>query len=148
MLLPNPLLLNPSRPQNGSLPFAHGGAGYAISRSLLKATYGLTPTSPYTFEHQFSHYIRYSCCGDAELFRAFSLTKPSVTLPRPNWEESGRSFRVEWLDKSTVEEGEWCEPVFTVHHVGPWERVGLGRFKWEVEARVGEEDFVRWVDLW
>lgn len=47
-----------------------------------------------------------------------------------------------------IEEREWCQPAFTLHHVGPWERVRLGRFKVDVEGRVGEEDFVRWVDLW
>ncbi|CAO1630554.1 unnamed protein product [Jaminaea pallidilutea] len=129
---------------NGSVPFNHGGSGYVISRALMKATFGSDPD----FEHKFDNHIRYSCCGDAELARAFTLSKPAVTLVKPSWEESGRSFRADSLDKTDINSNDWCQPIFTLHHVSPAEYVQLERFKRDVDPLVSQDDFIRFVDLW
>ncbi|CAO1627272.1 unnamed protein product [Parajaminaea phylloscopi] len=130
---------------NGSIPFNHGGSGYVISRGLMKATYG---RAPFRFEHAFDRYLQYSCCGDAELSRAFLLSKPYVTLDRPSWEESGNSFRGDGLDKIGFSAAMMCEPFFTLHHVNSQAFFELQKFKRAVEPLVPSSDFVRFVDLW
>lgn len=110
----------------------------------MKATFGSDPD----FEHRFNDHIRYSCCGDAELARAFTLSKPAVTLVKPSWEESGRSFRADSLDKTDINSNDWCQPIFTLHHVSPAEYVQLERFKRDIDPLVSQDDFIRFVDLW
>lgn len=111
----------------------------------MRETYG---RDPWGYEHKFNHFLRYSCCGDAELSRAFLLSKPDVKLEEPSWEEGQYSFRGEGLDKLPLTSSMWCEPFFTLHHVDAQAIVELQRFKRAVEPLVKDDDFVRWIDLW
>lgn len=119
-----------------------------ISRGLLKATYGL---SPWDYEHNetFAHYARYSCCGDAELARSFQLTLPTFRAELEGiFEESRYRFAAEPLDKLAFVPSELCEPIFSLHRVNTFDYVRLTNFKRRVEPLVGEDDYVRRIDLW
>ncbi|CAO1638202.1 unnamed protein product [Sympodiomycopsis kandeliae] len=133
---------NPTILVNGSLPFAHGGSAYAISRGLLKSTYG---TDPWNFEHQWDHWVRYSCCGDAELSRAFRLSTNSTSIP--NFEISRFKFQSESIGKIKFDARDLCEPIFSLHHVTPFEYSQLQKFKETLDIRVGPDDFIRYIDL-
>lgn len=130
--------------QNGSLPFTHGGSGYIISRGLVQQTFG---RAPYTYEHNetFAHYLRYSCCGDAELSRSFQLTLPGF---EPTFSESGKLFTGDPPSRFAFVPSEWCEPIFTLHRVTGFEYVRLLEFKRRVEPLIRDDDWLRRIDIW
>ncbi|PWN23543.1 hypothetical protein BCV69DRAFT_239784, partial [Microstroma glucosiphilum] len=122
--------------ENGSLPFTHGGSGYIMSRGLVQQTFG---RAPWTYEHNetFAHYMRYSCCGDAELSRSFQLTLPGF---EPTFSESDKLFTGEPPSRFAFVPSEWCEPILTLHRVTGFEYVRLLEFKRKVEPLIPKDD--------
>lgn len=123
------------------MPFLHGGSGWAISGSLVNGTFG---QNPWGFEASFDHYVHGSCCGDAELWRAFHQTVEFDGAGA----ESGSSFRNESWGKISFAKEDWCQPLFTLHHVSMSNSNDLLLFKKTVEPLISEDDFLRFVDLW
>lgn len=130
--------------QGTSIPFVHGGSAYVISRGLLKATYG---QDPWGFERRWNKYVKGSCCGDAELSRAFRMAT-NTTKGLPNFDESRPKFQGGHTGAVRFDVGQLCEPIFSLHHVHPFEYTQLQEFKRTVDRLVAEDDFIRFVDLW
>ncbi|SPO27003.1 uncharacterized protein UTRI_10466_B [Ustilago trichophora] len=90
--------------------FANGGCPYVISGSLMRATYGKDPN----FASKFDKSVKASCCGDAEL--SIALRK-SATVPIRDLSPAGARFQGDRPREVLYSGDNWCEPVFSFHHL-------------------------------
>lgn len=123
--------------------FAHGGSGVAISRGALESSLGEHPDWEHTLEDDTSH----NCCGDimvAEMLKkANIIIAPSAVDKYPY---AGKRFQGEPLFGLEASNETWCQPVFTFHHIKPFEVEIL----WEYERVIGPErkKFITYYDIY
>lgn len=117
--------LNASNPQYygsvtniGETRFAHGGTGYLLSAPALKAMVDIAPKKMAEWEERTSHV----CCGDAMIAEALATGGTEVTHKYPLF--NGGTPR-----STDYDDGHWCKPPLTFHHVSPREIEELWR--WE-----------------
>uniref|UniRef100_V5E3Q3 Apple domain-containing protein n=1 Tax=Kalmanozyma brasiliensis (strain GHG001) TaxID=1365824 RepID=V5E3Q3_KALBG len=108
--------------------FANGGCPYVISGALMRATYGKDPH----FAQRFEDDVVNSCCGDAEL--SIALRK-SATVPIKRLGDAGARFNGERPREVLFEEGNWCTPVLSFHHVTSEEVNWLSGVEREIRTR-------------
>lgn len=115
-----------------------------MTRGLVRSTYGLDPLE---FEHNstYAHHLRYGCCGDAELSRAFQLAIPGF---KPSFEDTPRLFSGDPPSRFEFAPQDWCEPIVSLHHITTFDYVRLDRFRRTLEPLIGLDDFLRRADLW
>ncbi|CDR98742.1 uncharacterized protein SPSC_06135 [Sporisorium scitamineum] len=100
--------------------FANGGCPYVISGALMRSTFG----KDQHFAEKFDKVVEKSCCGDAEL--SIALRK-SATVPLNGLADAGARFQREPPREVLFDEGNWCQPIFSFHHLGPDQVTQLSR---------------------
>lgn len=105
--------------------FANGGCPYVMSGALMRATYGKDPD----FASKFDSEVKASCCGDAEL--SIALRK-SATIPINNLGEAGARFQGERPREILFDAENWCQPVFSFHHLSADEVQWLSRIEHDI----------------
>lgn len=91
----------------GDLPFAHGGTGYVISGVLMQKLYDYINQLPPAELIRMAENI---CCGDSLL--ADAITKVNVSV-----QKASPMFNGERLNTLVFSPREWCQPLFTLHHM-------------------------------
>ncbi|KAK6363725.1 hypothetical protein TWF730_001143 [Orbilia blumenaviensis] len=110
-----------SRNMYGGTYFGHGGSGVVVSHGAMKKTFD----GPDGFNlNDYDDDAISTCCGDALLGQV--MEKKGVKM----WTERHARFQGEqtWGIKHRAEE--WCEPIFTLHHLAPGEVTRL--HQWEM----------------
>lgn len=140
----------------GSMQFAHGGSGVAISRAALEKSIGQHPEWVEELEAD----ARRICCGDVLVSTLLEKINVSVSrgydYPHVGWKFQGQP---QWNLGANSET--WCQKVVSFHHLSPYDVETL----WEYERLLGPErrqhitygdiyrDFVaphidQWMDEW
>ncbi|TKY86235.1 hypothetical protein EX895_005060 [Sporisorium graminicola] len=105
--------------------FANGGCPYVVSGALMRNTFGKDAH----FAERFDSVVERSCCGDAEL--SIALRK-SATVPLQGLAEAGARFQREPPREILYDEGNWCQPVFSFHHLSPDQITELSRIQRQI----------------
>ncbi|EPS36711.1 hypothetical protein H072_9737 [Dactylellina haptotyla CBS 200.50] len=94
----------------GSTLFGHGGSGVVVSQAAMRMTFS-DPFDPADYDDM----AIATCCGDGLL--ADVMLKKGVKI----WEEQNGRFQGEQTYAIRHEPSNWCEPIFTLHHLKPHE---------------------------
>lgn len=89
-------------------PFAHGGSGYVFSGAMLKKMIDNIPDLAATYDKK----AQDECCGDLLISMAVEQAGGKVKQAHP-------MFNGEKPNTMPYGPGQWCEPIFTMHHVNP-----------------------------
>ncbi|KAF3219348.1 hypothetical protein TWF192_008226 [Orbilia oligospora] len=101
-----------SRNMYGGTYFGHGGSGVVVSHGAMKKTFG----GPEGFNlDDYDDEAISNCCGDALL--GVVMEKKGVKM----WDERHARFQGEQTWGIRHRPQEWCEPIFTLHHLLPKE---------------------------
>ncbi|KAK3676671.1 hypothetical protein LTR78_003446 [Recurvomyces mirabilis] len=102
----------------GDVAFAHGGMGYFISNRAMRDLHRI-----YDGKHinEWEKRISEGCCGDVELAAILSEAGVNITGVPGLYGESITWF--EW------DEGRWCEPALSWHHMGSHDVEALWQFE-------------------
>ncbi|KAK6495380.1 hypothetical protein TWF481_003403 [Arthrobotrys musiformis] len=101
-----------SRNMYGGTLFGHGGSGVVVSHGAMKKTFG----GPGGFKlDDYDDEAIATCCGDALLGQV--MEKKGVKM----WDERHARFQGEQTWGIRHRSQEWCEPIFTLHHLLPME---------------------------
>lgn len=66
----------------------------------------------------------------------------------PNFESSKFKFQADSIQKVKFDARDLCQPIFSLHHVTPFEYSQLQRMKKALDPLVSQDDFVRYIDVW
>ncbi|KAK3068377.1 hypothetical protein LTR53_014110 [Teratosphaeriaceae sp. CCFEE 6253] len=102
----------------GETAFAHGGMGYFISNGAMKQ---LDKIYDHSHVAKWEQRISESCCGDVELAAVLQEAGVNITGVSGLYGESLTWF--EWDD------GNWCEPALSWHHVRAHDVEALWQFE-------------------
>lgn len=103
-----------------NLPFAHGGTGYAISGVLLHRLVGHLQEIP---KDKLNDMAKNTCCGDALLADVIDrYLEVSVQHAKP-------MFNGEKPNTLPFGPRDWCQPLFTMHHMNSEEISGLWQYE-------------------
>ncbi|KAF3932301.1 hypothetical protein ABW19_dt0206263 [Dactylella cylindrospora] len=91
--------------------FGHGGSGIVVSNGAMKKVFGGEGLNLDDFDDQ----ALSVCCGDGLLGQIFE--KKGVKM----WSEKHARFQGEQTWGIRYSQKEWCEPIFTLHHLKPME---------------------------
>jgi hypothetical protein len=110
----------------GDVAFAHGGMGYFISNGAMRLLDKI-----YDPEHiaQWERRVSEGCCGDVELAAVLTEAGVNITGVPGLYGESLTWF--EW------DEGRWCEPALSWHHMRAHDVEAIWQFetKWVAEEK-------------
>ncbi|KAM4065637.1 hypothetical protein HRG_010635 [Hirsutella rhossiliensis] len=99
-------------------PFAHGGSGYVISGQLVQKVIESIPGLAAKYDAA----APTMCCGDVLMGKALAEVNVTVKHAFP-------MFNGERTNTLAFGEGQWCEPILTLHHMDA-EQVGQA---WQFE---------------
>ncbi|KHN94099.1 uncharacterized protein MAM_08029 [Metarhizium album ARSEF 1941] len=104
---PNKLHYIGHKKYSGTFPFAHGGSGYLMSKATMRHLFlGKTGVG-----NKYDEPTERSCCGDI-MWSEIVLNETGLT-PENMWpvinEFKPRTF--------SYYDGQWCQPLITLHHV-------------------------------
>lgn len=102
-----------------NLPFAHGGTGYAISGVLLERLVEHVKQIPAT---ELNEMAMHTCCGDALLADVIDKLNVSVLRASP-------MFNSEKPNTLPFSPRDWCQPLFTLHHMNSEEISGVWQYE-------------------
>ena len=118
-----------------------GGSGYVLSKGLMDATYG----HDRDFERRMDRYSKNSCCGDEILARALFRDKHiRIRAPEPAF-DSGFTGETPYSQRFTKQN--WCDPIYSFHHVTVEDIAELWEFEQEFWPRLYPDDTIRFVDV-
>lgn len=120
--------------------FANGGCPYIMSGALMRATYGIGPH----FASKFDKEVLVSCCGDAEL--SIALRK-SATTPIKNLGDSGPRFQGERPRDILFEAGNWCQPIFSFHHLKSEDVQWISQIERDIRASKAKNETILYSDV-
>ncbi|KAK6544327.1 hypothetical protein TWF694_001027 [Orbilia ellipsospora] len=92
----------------GGTLFGHGGSGVVVSNAAMKMTF----EEPFNMDEWDDAALK-TCCGDALI--AEVMAKKGVKM----WSEPHARFQGEQTWGIRHQPSEWCEPIFTLHHLKP-----------------------------
>ena len=102
-----------------TVPFAHGGSGYALSRASLAELVGVDAED---LARRFDIAAKTACCGDIELAKILDMKEITITDAHPMINgEKPRSYK--------FGPRLWCQPVITMHHIYAEEMRDLWQFQ-------------------
>lgn len=119
--------LDPSKPHYMGSPaagrdgvfFAYGGAGFVLSRGLMKSLVGDSTQLSVRYED----YAENDCCGDAALgYAIMNKTGEPLQALYP-------TFAGDELDGLKVNHERWCIPLLALHRISPEQMKSL--WTWE-----------------
>jgi len=117
-----------------------GGSGYVMSAGLMKDTYGRDPH----FERREEKAIANWCCGDAVL--AIALFKDDhIRIKGPD-EATSSGFNKDPPHAQSFNRRNWCDPLYTFHHVTETDISDLWHFEQEIWPKLLPNDNIRFVD--
>lgn len=102
-----------------NLPFAHGGTGYAISGVLLERLVAHIKEVP---AKELNEMAMHTCCGDALLADVIDKLHVSVLRASP-------MFNGEKPNTLPFSPRDWCQPLFTLHHMNSEEISGVWQYE-------------------
>ncbi|XWW96362.1 hypothetical protein V2A60_004336 [Cordyceps javanica] len=102
-----------------NMPFAHGGSGYAISGVLLERLVAHVKDIP---PKRLNEMAINTCCGDALLADVIDNLAVSVLRASP-------MFNNEKPNTFPFSPHDWCQPLFTLHHVNSEEVSGVWQYE-------------------
>lgn len=106
-------------------PFAHGGSGYAISRTGMLEIVGGVDASKIAANFDIS--ASTTCCGDAELAGVVSQKNVSLIDAYPLINRN-KPRNIQFSPTH------WCQPIITMHHMSPEEVNDLWQFEQSRES--------------
>ncbi|OAQ98745.1 hypothetical protein LLEC1_06053 [Akanthomyces lecanii] len=118
-----------------NLPFAHGGTGYAISGVLLERLVEHVQQIPAEALNQMA---MHTCCGDALLADVIDRINVSVLRASP-------MFNGEKPSTLPFGPRDWCQPLFTLHHMNSEEIAGAWQYE---QTRTNKADPLQIRDMY
>lgn len=109
---------SPAAGRDGTF-FAYGGAGFVLSRGLMKSLMGDSTQ----LSVRYQDYAENDCCGDAALgYAIMNKTGEALQALYP-------TFAGDELDGLKVNHDRWCIPLLALHRVSPEQMKSL--WTWE-----------------
>ncbi len=106
---------------SGSVSFAHGGSGYALSNAAMNKLLG--PEQPQGLAASWDQRMKGYCCGDIALAEALQEKGIILTVAHP---------MLNGYKPTTFTYGpnnHWCQPVVNMHHMLPHEISSVWRYE-------------------
>lgn len=107
-------------PGRDGIYFAYGGAGFVLSRGLMKR---LTADSTIQLSNRYQEWVQNDCCGDAALgYTIMNQTGWALEALYP-------TFAGDEVGGLKVDAERWCVPLLALHRVSPEQMKSL--WTWE-----------------